>query len=589
MNFPIFKNIKYYISTSILQKWKITLFLVLFFNSFSSFAMINMNDLKFYNRIIQNNKEVKDTSQLKNNFNSLFKQKYDQKIINIIYLLLYARIYATEKDDINNKSTSLFNEAIKLAENSKNEDLILLTNTYTGFYYYSYSDIVKAYPYFYKSAHLLDNKEQYVFINSSDILKKNAYFLSFIGENKKSLKYLKLALKNTEKNTKEYSNILNGIAQYYIQFKEYEKAKNYLNKTLSYSKNINKIRYAKALGDLALIYKEQKEYNKAIAFLLKDIEISNSIKEYRNILYAKILLSKIYFDIKEFDLVLRTINEAEFLTTNKPYLNSFALEINKIRLELSLIQKNQNDELKYRRKLSLLEKELSNKDGENVITKINLQLQKDNIQHQLETEKIKKEKETFKNNALLIIVFLFFICIVLMYLYFKNHLKQQKQDYNNKILNLNLQKIKSEKILLEKTNSLETQKAYLLDKDLQINNLITEISNIKESKISYLEEQNGELKSLLQSHLMTNENWNNFKAIFIKEQNEYYNFLMNKFPNLTESNLRIIFLLKLGLNNTQTAHLLGVTVEAVKKSKQRLKKKYCDDYYLIIPNKKAQL
>ena len=46
------------------------------------------------------------------------------------------------------------------------------------------------------------------------------------------------------------------------------------------------------------------------------------------------------------------------------------------------------------------------------------------------------------------------------------------------------------------------------------------------------------------------------------------------FPNLTDSNLRIIFLQKLGLNNVETAQILGITTDAVKKAKQRLKKKY---------------
>lgn len=229
-------------------------------------------------------------------------------------------------------------------------------------------------------------------------------------------------------------------------------------------------------------------------------------------------------------------------------------------------------------------------DGKEVIEKINLQLQKENIKYKLEAEINDRSKEKFKNRAIYIILFLLISFLLVIILYYKKRFKEQASNYNNKVLKLQLEKIKSEKVLLEKSNSLETHKAYLLDKNIQINNLINEIEEIKGSKISYLEEQNGELQKLLQSHLMTEENWLHFKNVFIEEQKEYYLLLIEKLPGLTDSNLRIIFLLKMELNNSQIAQLLGITIEAVKKAKQRLKKKYADNYNIFITKKeKAQL
>ena len=77
---------------------------------------------------------------------------------------------------------------------------------------------------------------------------------------------------------------------------------------------------------------------------------------------------------------------------------------------------------------------------------------------------------------------------------------------------------------------------------------------------------------------MTEENWLLFKHAFIAEQQEFYNKIIQTLPGLTESNLRIILLQSLGLNNHEAANLLGVTSGAVKKSKQRLRKKYGDLY-----------
>jgi DNA-binding CsgD family transcriptional regulator len=56
---------------------------------------------------------------------------------------------------------------------------------------------------------------------------------------------------------------------------------------------------------------------------------------------------------------------------------------------------------------------------------------------------------------------------------------------------------------------------------------------------------------------------------------------MENFPEITASNLRIILLQKLGFSNADISGLLGITVEAVKKSKQRLKRKLGDKYDLL--------
>ena len=86
------------------------------------------------------------------------------------------------------------------------------------------------------------------------------------------------------------------------------------------------------------------------------------------------------------------------------------------------------------------------------------------------------------------------------------------------------------------------------------------------------------MDDLLKSHLLSAENWNNFKEAFENEKQEYASFLSTNFPDLTDANLRVIYLSQLQLNNAEIARILGVTLFAVKKAKQRLRSKYKDDY-----------
>ena len=126
---------------------------------------------------------------------------------------------------------------------------------------------------------------------------------------------------------------------------------------------------------------------------------------------------------------------------------------------------------------------------------------------------------------------------------------------------------------METHNSLLAYQTYLLEKNQQISSLENEIKMIAGSSSFGLERNNRELEKLLESHLMTDENWLTFKNTFIREDYKTYKNLLEQFPGITESALRIELIQTLGLNNAETARVLGITVDAVKKSKQRLRKK----------------
>lgn len=541
-------------------------------------------DIVYLDKIYNENEYIEDSILLRRKFKALEigKDQITKSHLQVIYLSLLANLHSKKVDGKNSKSEQLFKEAIRISYSTNHQDLILFSNTYLGFYYYSYSDVVNALPYFITSSKILDAKSTSSQFRFADILKKNAYFFITVEEDEKSLNYLKTALKHTSTNYPEYSNLLSGIAQYYIKHKNYEEAKKYIIKTILYSKKNNRIRYAKALGDLALIHKNEKSYKTAIKLLEEDIEISKAINENRNTIYATILLGEIYLETDSIHKAKELIVQAKNYADDKEHLKGFLYQINEILLKIAILQNNDADELNYRRKLSLLKNELSHTDGADVINKVNWEIQKQNITYKLEVENAKIEKEKIITKALIIILILLIISLLFVYLYFIKRLKDKKIFYNNIVRKLQSQKLQSEEKLGEKTSSLNAYKTYLVEKNILIDNLKKEIEHIQNSKISYLEDKNGELQRLLESHLMTEENWIAFKETFRNEQTEYYNYIITTYPNLTDSNLRLIFLHKMGLSNTQISQILGVTVEAVKKAKQRLRKKYPENSHLIM-------
>ena len=87
------------------------------------------------------------------------------------------------------------------------------------------------------------------------------------------------------------------------------------------------------------------------------------------------------------------------------------------------------------------------------------------------------------------------------------------------------------------------------------------------------EDKVAQLEKMMEAHIMTNDSWLEFRRLFEIVHTGFFNRINHIFTNLTDTDIRILALLKLGLRNREMANMLGITVEGIKKSKQRLHKK----------------
>lgn len=560
----------------------ILLSFIIIFSSFST--SIRTEDILLLDYVIKQNKENKDSTTLKLRFSELKKNAnpFISKNLDIIYKVQLAKIYCNRIDKLNPKTENLLLDALKQAKKEGLSNLYSWINTELGFYFYTFSNYEKAYPYFMESSKFLDLKDHQYIFQKGETFKKNAFFFMNVKELDRAEKYLHLALKYTSKNDKEYGTILNAIGHIYIDKKNYKKANQYFELTKNNAlKNSDRIRYAKALGDIALININDKNYDLAIKNLKENIEISEVENDPRNLMFAKIRLGKLYLKLDKISLAKDILNQAEAYASTKSHLKSYEYDIYTLLAEIAVKTNNTSEELIARRKLDEIETFLKISDGENVINEINWNIQKQNFNYKYETEKVKSEKSVLLRNTLIVIAFLLILIILFVYISSRRKIKIQHSTYENKVLSLKNEKLKADNKLNKTTNTLNSYKDYLLEKNRQIEVLNNEIKKAKKSSAtSHLEDEKGELNKLLDSHLMTDENWINFKNSFMNEQKGFVDFLYQNFPDLTESNLRIIFLMKLDLKNTEISQLLGISVDSVKKAKQRLKKKY-DNFHLI--------
>lgn len=81
------------------------------------------------------------------------------------------------------------------------------------------------------------------------------------------------------------------------------------------------------------------------------------------------------------------------------------------------------------------------------------------------------------------------------------------------------------------------------------------------------------LVNLFDQSILTSTDWTDFKAYFDKSFPGYVQRLRDAYPAITEAEERLFFLIKLNMKTKEISHLLGISVNSVKKTRNRLRKK----------------
>ena len=508
-------------------------------------------------------------------FTEALSSNNDKDKIDIIQKVYTANILANQYDSINPGSTSHFLAALSAAKRTNDKGLIAWTAACFGYYYYSYNKLLSALPYFMQVEQLAETLSPEELPQAAEVYKYTGYYKGTLKDYEQAIIYLKKGLQLTHKRSTEYEGLLFNLGQYYYTSGHKDSARIYYNKTVQASlANKDTMRYAKVLGEEAVAAMDQKNYPLAIKLLQEDIHYSQQYRNDRNEMYAQLLLSKALVAYGNIEQAKDTLRKAKKYIQSKPYLKSSEWEIAALELSIALEQKDTQAELLARRKLSSLSPILSSMDGDDVINKINWQTQKDKVALQLKINQLALSKAQFQKSAFIFVAILLLVILIYAYNNYHRKLKLQAAIYDKKTLSFQIEKLASERLLEEKSHTLSSYKRYLTEKNRQIESLEKEIEKIKHSSSSYLEKQTHSLHDLLDSHLMTEENWHRFKTAFIQEHPDFYHSLMERFPDLSESNQRIILLQNMQQSNKETAQLLGITVDAVKKAKQRMRKKY---------------
>lgn len=519
-----------------------------------------------------------DSTSLKKYLEPLSKSKEYRSV----YEGLLANGYSDFYNRTNSKSEFYYLHSIKNAAEQKEISVEIWAQLNYISYLYFYRDYMKMTTGLLQIIDKIKKLPANEIILPAETFKKIGWILQTLEDYPESLHYLNLAKKYTPEKTTEYASLIDNIGMCYFHMGNDKVAESYFNQSTSLAKQIHdEVRYAKTLGNLALVHQKRGDLPSAISLLKRDIAISEKNKSNQNTMYAAILLAELYVKNKNLNQAEEILKKAAEIANSKSYFKKSELQIIKLKLDILKQQNKTDNELALRRRMLVLEDSLKSTDGDIAISNANWTIQKAKFKQNIKktTDQVKREATMKKSYAVVIVIV--FISALFLFLNFKKQLKKRQLQYNQKVTSLELEKIKTEHKLTEANENLNAQVDYLKDKNIQIKKLKVEIEKIKKSPSFYLEKEKGQLNTLLESHLMTENNWNTFKREFQKEYPEFARLLHEDFPEITDSNKRILLLQKLKFNNYEIAELLGITPDAVKKSKQRLRKKLGSKFDLL--------
>ncbi|AMR31352.1 hypothetical protein A0256_07900 [Mucilaginibacter sp. PAMC 26640] len=188
----------------------------------------------------------------------------------------------------------------------------------------------------------------------------------------------------------------------------------------------------------------------------------------------------------------------------------------------------------------------------------------DRSKTQLNNVKLRAEMEIYKRNT--VIIGLMLIMVISGLIFNSQRLHAQK----DRAL-LTSEKVRLDEQLRTAELAIAGYAEKLTQKNLLIDEFKTELDKLKRKFNA--EDGAREIANMMKLHIMTDENWEEFKKLFSNVHPAFLYNLRNKYPHVTSTEIRLLALLKLNLNNREMAGMLGITTDGVKKAKQRLRKK----------------
>lgn len=555
------------------------LFLFIFF-SFNSFSQRQKDSIAYFEERIRsvNNMSIDSAIYYFERLNKIFPDKKRVKLLR--KKARYLSEYGGRESTI-----STYKEAVRLAKSIKDKQLEGILYHDFGFYYYnSLNDNSKAYKYFLLAQDLYVELDDQIQLN---IIKTNiATFFSDNHRFKEAEKIFDetLAYYENKKDTVNIVFVKINIGGLESSRKNYATSDKIFKELLNY-KYLSKSDRSLVYYNLAINALEQNKYEKAETNINQSIKISKTIGDELQLIDLYFLKAEIAKQTKKFKKASNFLTKSLLLAKkNKDYY--FQQELLEKLISLSVINKKYLLIDSLFQELSIINDTISNKEKRNTFNEIYLSnlLDKKEKELGLQHKLLKKKKESIK--LYITIIVLSFLFLLVLSAYILSHKRN-----NSKRLELLKNKIKIKEIENKAKRKYEELETKRIQKDLKAKKreLLIDYS-LKAKRIENKKKVLKKMEEISNKSIISKEDILNLidyakskhKELIVDAElksdialinKDFYGALLKDFPSLTKTELKVLSLITTGLETKEIANIQNVSVDAIRKTRYRIRKK----------------
>lgn len=524
---------------------------------------------------------AEDTIALKNFLKPLRQKelKVNKEQQTAVYYALMGRGTSRKIGHVNEISNRYFQQAVDIAVDEEDDALMLWLQVELAKYRYQFSQLEGSLPYFMEASFNIEEIPSNEQIAPDESYRSLGFFFYTLGEYGDAIHYLKEAAYLAADSSVMKASILDNLARCYLLEKDTSRALAYLDDAKNLSVAIGaKARLARVNGMLAQISLGKGKLDSAKYFVEQDIQLSIESSDLKNKNHAEIIKANVLLANGEVESANSLLKRLSAEIAKDVYQSDFLVEVEQLKLKLAEERGDAQQELLIRRNLSrLLDSARFGEDAQS-IQRAKVLVAKERYLNEIEMNTLKDKQARFTRTMYLALFLMAIGIVVIAYIDFRRKMRIRHHRYEKKVLSYRLEKTLLDQKLEQANRTLEDHFRYMTEKNRQIEGLQREIAKINKSNLAEIEEKNGKLKQLLQSHVLTEQGWQNFKRTFDEVHPDYCRQIKIGYPELSENNIRFILLQKLGLSARETANVLGISIEAINKNKQRLRLKLGESY-----------
>lgn len=476
-----------------------------------------------------------------------------------------------KKEEIKAEAKNYYSEALKLAYETNDDYLVSLVSGMYGEAMCNLEDTEFAIMYLTNSTELYDK------LNLSAPFTHYLVFSEMlwrVREYENTIKYAKKtisALQTSNNNLREIfiMRSYNTLALAYHRMEQYDSAFVYYEKAMQKQRIIHTPGWDGIIGgNMAQIYFVKGQYTAALPLFEMDYRISKENEFYDNAANSLQWAAKTNLALGNKAVSLVQVRESFNLLQKWPSANYLQNAYNTAS-EIFKSLGNSDSAYYYAGKYNKLHDSIERMIYQSSISISKLRLNEERNSYNIRRLQREKQEQVQQRN-IIIGAILFLACIALLVI----NGQRRKIIFKQELAEKEKQNAEQENVRIQQEmESARVQLKMFTENIIEKTNLVEKLEKQLNTRTISVEEQQL-ISELSHQTILTENDWDNFKLLFEKIFPMFFQRLKNAAADITVAEQRMAALTRLQLSTRQMAAMLGISVDSVYKTKQRLRKRF---------------